>query len=151
VSTSRSVRLYLLLFGAQTAGAILLGGIALAGYQVARRDPAGYTPVANNVAWSLAAMLVMQAGYWTHRGLRLRLRLQPPAFRNVLIGHVVLFTGRITFVLATSIFGFVFITRHPELRLALAGYWVTLLGLFCWFCYTQELQRLGRILVGPES
>ena len=54
----------------------------------------------------------MQAGYW----IRHRLRLPLPQLRNALVGHIILFVARMAFVVAASIFGFVFIVRSPELQ-----------------------------------
>ena len=134
---------YMLLFAVETLGASMIAGIVLPVYRAALASPATWRPNAANLAWALAAMVLMQAGYWA----RHRLRPHPPAFHHALLGHVIQFAGRMTFVLATSIFGFVFITRRLEF--AALGYAVTMLGLFCWYCYTQELQRLGHALIGP--
>ena len=89
----------------------------------------------------------MQAGYW----IRLRLRPPLPRLRNALVGYIVLFVARMSFVLATSIFGFAFIVRRPELQVPGSRYAVLLIGLFALFCYTQELEQLGRAFIGPGS
>ena len=88
----------------------------------------------------------MQAGYW----IRHRLHVVPPRLRNALLGYILLFAGRMAFVLATSIFGFVFITGSPGLHIPLSRYVVIMIGLFALFCYTQELDRLGKALIGPD-
>ena len=146
MSASGGSRGYMLLFALECIGAAMIAGIVIPVYRAALARPGDYSPKAANIAWSIAAMVLMQAGFW----LRRRLRPQPPAFHNALLGHVILFIGRMTFVLATSIFGFIFITRRAELQIALPGYLVALVGLFCWFCFTQDLQRLGHNLIGPE-
>ena len=147
MSGSDGGRRYMMVFGLESIGAAMIACITLPVYRTAVADPSSYRPNPTNVAWSLAAMIVMQAGYWVRR----RLRPQPPAFRNAVLGHVIVFTGRMTFVLATSVFGFVFITRRDEFHLGMPGYVITLLALFCWFCYTQDLQRLGDALGSPEN
>lgn len=146
MSASGGSRLYMLLFAVQCVGAAMIAGIVIPVYREALARPGDYSPKAANIAWSVAAMVLMQAGFWARR----RLRPQPPAFRNVVLGHLILFSGRMSFVLATSIFAFIFITRRPELQFAVPGYLVALLALFCWFCFTQDLQRLGHIMIGPE-
>ena len=55
------------------------------------------------------------------------------------------------FVLAASVFGFVFIVRRPELQIRMPCYFVLIIGLFALFCYTQELEQLGRALIGADS
>jgi hypothetical protein len=88
----------------------------------------------------------MQAGYW------IRHRVRPPLLqlRNALVGYIVLFVARMSFVLATSIFGFVFIVRRPEFQIPASRYFIVIIALFALFCYTQELERLGRALIGPD-
>jgi hypothetical protein len=40
--------------------------------------------------------------------------------------------------------------RRPELRIPASRYFVLIIGLFALFCYTQELEQLGRALIGPN-
>jgi hypothetical protein len=98
------------------------------------------------LVWSLLAITLMQAGFW----IRHRLRPPLPQLRNALVGCIVLFIARMSFVLATSIFGFVFIVRRPELYVPTSRYFVLIIGLFALFCYIQELEQLGRTLIGPD-
>jgi hypothetical protein len=53
-------------------------------------------------------------------------------------------------VLATSVFGFVFIVRRPELYVPTSRYFVLVIGLFALFCYIQELEQLGRAFIRPD-
>jgi hypothetical protein len=62
-----------------------------------------------------------------------------------------LFLTRMSFVFATSVFGFLFITQKPGFHIPALRYVVTLLGLFALFCYVLELERLGRTLLGQEK
>jgi hypothetical protein len=89
----------------------------------------------------------MQAGFW----IRHRLRPPLPQLRNAFVGYIVLFIARMSFVLASSIFGFVFIVRRPELYVPTSRYFVLVIGLFALFCYIQELEQLGRALIGLDS
>jgi hypothetical protein len=94
----------------------------------------------------LSAVTLMQAGYW----IRHRLRPPLPHLRNAFVGHVILFVARMSFVLATSVFGFVFIVRRPELQIPASRYFLVIVALFALFCYTQELEQLGRALIGSD-
>jgi hypothetical protein len=78
-------------------------------------------------------------------------RLQPslPQLRSTFVGHIILFIARMSFVLATSVFGFVFIARRPEFQIPTSRYVVLVIGLLALFCYAQELEHLGRALIGP--
>lgn len=79
------------------------------------------------------------------------LRPPLPQVRNAFVAYVILFIARMSFVLATSIFGFVFITRKPEFQIPTFRYVATIAGLFALFCYTQELESLGKCLLGKEN
>jgi hypothetical protein len=98
------------------------------------------------LVWSLSAITLMQAAYW----IRHRLRPPLPHLRNAFFGYIALFVARMSFVLATSVFGFVFIVRKPELHVPTSRYDVLVIGLFALFCYTQELEQLGKALIGPD-
>jgi len=142
---SESVRLYLILFGIQTIGALIIIRIALPLYRALMADPAAHQVRVDRTIWALVAVTLMQAGFW----IRHRLQPQPPPFRNALIGYVLWFLGRMSFVLATAIFGFVFIVRRPELSLPISRYFLTLAGLFAYFCYALEVEGLARNLIAP--
>jgi uncharacterized RDD family membrane protein YckC len=93
--------------------------------------------------WGSAAVILMQAGFW------IRHRLQPPLprFQNALIGYLILFAGRVSLLVATAIFGFVFIIQRPDFHIPVSRYVLTLVGFFSYFCYTQELERLAKSLI----
>ncbi len=135
---------YLFLFAMQTIGAAILFWFAVPLVRQVLLDPGSHVAHRENLAWSLSAITLMQAGYW----IRHRLRPPLPQVRNALIGHIVLFVARMSFVLATSVFGFVFIVRRPEFQLPSSRYFVLVIALFAVFCYTQELDHLGRALIG---
>ena len=80
-------------------------------------------------------------------------RINPPLpqYINALIGNVILFLARMSFVFATSVFGFVFITQKSGFHIPAFQYIVTLGGLFSLYCYVQELERLGRTFAGREK
>ena len=137
---------YFFLFGMQTIGAAILFWYAVPLFRQVLLDPGGHVARPENLVWSLSAITLMQAGYW----IRHRLRPPLPQLRNALVGYILLFVARMSFVLATSIFGFVFIVRRPEFQIPTSRYFIVIIVLFALFCYTQELEPLGRALIGPE-
>ena len=137
---------YLLLFTMQTIGAAVLFWYGIPLFRQTLLDPGSHVPRPENLVWSLSAITLMQAAHW----IRHRLRPRLPQVRNAFVGHIVLFVARMSFVLATSVFGFVFIVRRPELFVPTSRYIVLIIGLFALFCYTQELEQLGRELIGPN-
>jgi hypothetical protein len=137
---------YFFLFAMQTIGAAILFWYGVPLFRQALLDPSGHVARPENLVWSLSAITLMQAGYWIRHRLCLPL---PQLFRNALVGYIVLFIARMSFVLATSIFGFVFIVRRPEFQIPASRYFALIIGLFALFCYTQELEQLGRALIGP--
>jgi hypothetical protein len=55
-----------------------------------------------------------------------------------------------SFVLPTSVFGFVFVAQKLEFEIPVFQYLVLLLGLFSLYCYVRELERLGQNLITSE-
>jgi hypothetical protein len=135
------------LFGVQTIGAFILfwNGVPL--YQEILANPAAHEAQPEHLIWALSSIALMQAGYWISH----RINPPPPDHTNALIGNVILFTARMSFVFATSVFGFVFITEKPGFHIPVFRYVVTLVALFSLYCYVQELERLGKALVGREK
>jgi hypothetical protein len=105
---------YFCLFAMQTIGAAILFWYAVPLFRQVLLDPGGHVARPENLVWSLSAITLMQAGYWIRHRLRLPL---PQLLRNALVGYVVLFVARMSFVLATAVFGFVFIVRRPEFQI----------------------------------
>ena len=134
----------LVLFTVQTIGAAILFWFTIPLFRQAILDPGSHVPRPENLVWSLSAITLMQAAFWIQH----RLRPPLPQLRNAVVGYIVLFVARMSFVLATSVFGFVFIVRRPELFVPTSRYFVLIIGLFALFCYTQELEHLGRAWIG---
>jgi hypothetical protein len=132
------------LLGLQTVGAAILYWNVLPLYRQAIAAPASFVIELEMSIWPLVAIGLIQAGYWISR----RIRPPLPQFKNALLGQVVLFLARMGFVLPTSIFGFVFIMKKLSLEIPAFRYGVILVGLFSLYCYVQELERLGRALLG---
>ena len=101
---------YLFLFAMQTIGAAILFWFTVPLFRQALLDPGSHVPRPENLVWSWLAITLMQAGFW----IRHQLRPPLPQLRNAFVGYIVLFIARMSFVLATSIFGFVFIVQDPN-------------------------------------
>ena len=139
--------IYPLLLTMETIGAVIFCWKGLPLFRLLIADPASYETRERIWIWALTAIVLIQIGYW----LRYRIRPALPRFHNVLLGHIVLFVSRLSFVVATSIFSFVFIAKRLEAQMDASRYILTLVGLFSLFCYMLELQRLGNALIGPEQ
>ena len=135
---------YFALFGMQTIGAVVLFWTGLRLYRQVLADPASHEPQLWAIVGSLSSIALMQIAYW----VSYRVRPPLPQFQNALLGHAILFLARMSFVLPTSIFGFVFVAQRPEFEIPVFRCFVILLGLFSLFCYVRELERLGRVFTG---
>lgn len=100
--------------------------------------------------WAVAGMLVVQIAYWI--GVRSRLPLPP--MRNIVLGHLVSFAARMTFVVMTASFTMIFMNKYealmemdyPPLRALLV------FGIFfSVFCWMLELERLAKALQGSNT
>lgn len=93
--------------------------------------------------WALAATAMIQVGYWVrYYGKTPILHLD-----NAFVGHVVLFISRLSFLFATSAFGYIFITGNVDLEISWMRYLVFALGLFSLFCFVRELEKLGNAML----
>jgi hypothetical protein len=129
-----------LLFIAESVGALI---ILWHGIPIYRRLLMGVTDQragASVILWVSIAVAVIQVGYW--------IRLQcfpPPRFnRRLILGHAIQFLGRLSFVFIGGMFGVVFFTRFQQLEFSVWKVSPLLAVLFSMFCYTQELERLGK-------
>ena len=138
---------YPILFGLQTLGAAIFLWNAVPHYRHVLADPAGHEARPETLVWSLSAVALIQLGYWINYFVRPPL----PRLRNALLGHIVQFLGRMGFVLATSVFGFVFITQKPGFHMPPFRYVVTIVVLFAVFCYQRELDALGKALSSKNT
>jgi len=139
--------LYPLLLFIETIGTVILCWKGVPLYRKVVNDPTSYETRERIWIWVLAAIVLVQTGYW----LRYRIRPAPPRLHNALLGHIVLFVSRVSFVVATSVFSFVFIVNKLAAQMDAARYVLTVAALFSLFCYMLELQRFGSALIGPEE
>ena len=138
----RGLRLYWALLSAQLVGAAILLVNLIPLYRLMALDFPNYRPD-QRPWWAIAGMLLIQTAYW------LRVRLDPPLPQtgSVVLGHIVAFVAKISFVAATAAFTVMFLNRSVALR---AMHYSPLRALvvlaifFSLFCWTLELERLAK-------
>jgi hypothetical protein len=135
-------RRYLWLFGIQTTGVAILLANGVPLFREMTADPSSHVARPEVLVWELTSIVLMQFGYWRSY------RLPPPRPKksHSVLGHIVQFLCRMTFVFGTSVFGFAFITKHSGFTVPGFRSIVTMVALFAFFCYTKEAERLGKIL-----
>ena len=86
------------------------------------------------------AVILIQSAFW------IRLRCLPPLQlkRQLVLGHVIQFLGRLSFVFIGGRFGVVFFVRFEALEFSVWKVLFLLALLFSLFCYTLDLDRLGK-------
>lgn len=89
--------------------------------------------------------LIQQACYWARRRIG---PIQWP-LRSVVLSHLFRFLGRISFFFGGALFSSIFYRHIPELEMLppsgqIAGKMILVLAvLFCLFCFSLELERVG--------
>ena len=133
---------YLMFVAVQAVGfsIVMANGVPI--YRQMTSDFSKHQPQPGILWWAVAAVVLIQAAYW------LRVRLQPvlPRGGNTVLSHLILFIGRLSFILASSTFTVMFIVRFEELSLPPHRVLMVLALLFSLFCFTLELEQLGRAL-----
>ena len=152
VSKSQNAFVYLMFLIAQSAAAFfLLSTVFPIFYNLVtnlgkQQDIGLSTEIA-----SIGAALVLQCCYW----MRLRWVDVKAPFHNILVAHFLLFAGRLSFLFGGAFFSAIFFRHLPELAsfppfqqalIKVLGVGAILFGLFC---YSLELERLGRAMEGP--
>ena len=117
---------FVVFFGTQTIGTVVLFWNAVPLYQQILADPASHEAGTEHLTWALSSIALMQLGYW----VSYRMRLPLPQFTYALLGHATLFLARMSFVFATSVFGFLFITQKPGFHIPASRYVIIIFGLF---------------------
>ena len=135
---------YWLLVALEAAGAavILWHGLPLyrsllsvAGFQQAD---------AGVVIWAVVAAVLIQASYWTST---FKVFPSLSVRRHVFAGHALLFLARLIFVFVSSLFAVVVFSRPVDLDFVAWRAATLVAVLFSMFCFTLELERLGRRLL----
>ena len=139
---NKTLGLYVLLVSAQTLGEIAILSAAIPVY---RRLVNGevYGPGGPPIEVAVPLLVgvgIIQAAYWTRR-IRLP---ELPLGKHIVLGHLVLFLGRLNFLLVSGLFALAFIVRYDVVHFSPTNLALFFAVLFSVFCYTLELERLGR-------
>jgi hypothetical protein len=142
-------RTYVLLFAMQTLAILIVilnvipiydALISSVGVQL-RRLP-------ESPLFLMASVVLFHCAYW-FRLLRVPLVIN---YRSLILSHLVLFVGRLSFIFGTTFFA-VIVFRHlpamvsiPEPGILAARIVWTLFILFSLYCYATELERIGAAL-----
>lgn len=139
---------YLFLLAAQIVGVILLVWQGLPAFRQVLLNP-GEQP--SNQAYPELAMLAvsvgMQVSYW-YRLLNIPIPFQRS---NIILSHLFLFLGRLSFIFGSALFSVVVFRHLPELSrdtdaLVMARRGMIFVGsLFALFCSSLEVERLGQM------
>jgi hypothetical protein len=150
VNVRRGARtIYLALLAVQIIGAIFLIATVLPDFRQLALYPGEQLPYLRGDDFAvIAALVIMQAAYWV------RLQRVPIPYQgsSVILSHIFLFLGRLSFIFGGALFAVVFFRHLPELgpsadALLMARRGLLLAGmLFALFCFTLELERLGAAL-----
>jgi hypothetical protein len=95
------------------------------------------------LVFAALGVIIIQVCYWLDQHWFATLRLG----HNPLLGHLILFLSRLNFIFDAAVFSAVYLVRFNELEISLWGFALLSTVLFSIFCYTLELERLGRALV----
>ena len=151
---SRGAATYVLLLVMQIAGALVLVWKELPEFNQLLSHPGQQIPfVPYDDLTTAGILLVMQFAYWY------RLRCVPIPFHgsNLILSHLFLFLGRLSFIFGGALFSVVFFRHLPEIHQG-ADTWLMFrrglqltASLFALFCVTLELERLGRALGSSQQ
>jgi hypothetical protein len=148
-SGSRGVAAYLFLLAVQIAGALIFVWKELPAFNQLLQNPGQQLPfLPYDDLTTAGILLVMQIAYWV------RLQRVPIPFHrsNLILSHLFLFLGRLSFIFGGALFSVVFFRHLPALDseadvvlMAIRGLLLTG-ALFALFCLTLEVERLGHAI-----
>ena len=145
---------YLSVLAIQISGAIVFVWQLLPEFRQIAVNPGAQLPrdsFSDPVAVSI--LLVMQISFWC-RLLYIRIPFRRP---NVILNHVFLFLGRLSFIFGSALFSIVVFRHLPELGpetdiFLAARRGIILVGcLFALFCTSLEVERLGQAFEGNRN
>jgi hypothetical protein len=146
--------LYLFLLAIQIIGAVTFVCQQLPEFRLIAASPGRQLPrdyVADVIAVSV--FVVMQVAFWY------RLRHVPIPFRrpNLILSHVLLFLGRLSFIFGSALFS-VAVFRHlpapgheSDMVLVTWRGAILIASLFALFCASLEVERLGHAFEGNRQ
>src|SRR6266436_511227 len=145
--------MYLFLLAVQISGAIIFVWQELPEFRQIAVNPGEQLPYDKfSDLTTVGILFVMQLAFWY------RLRHIPIPFRrpNMVLNHVFLFLGRLSFIFGSALFSIVVFRHLPELDrdvdiLLAVRRGLLLVGcLFALFCTSLEVERLGQAFEGDK-
>jgi hypothetical protein len=140
---------YLLLFAVQMFGAGFVIWATLPAFKQLALNPGEQLVNAPYDSFAVVAVLfMMQCAYW-YRYTRVAIPFRRP---QLILSHVFLFLGRLSFIFGSALFSIVLFRHLPELRsdvdifLSVRRGVLLIFSLFALFCFTLELERLSAAL-----
>ena len=153
-SSSPNASIYLVLFAIQVFGAIAFVWQELPEFrQVAINPGEQLAPDTFADLVTLGILLVMQISFW-YRQLHVPIPFHRP---NILLNHVFLFLGRLSFIFGSALFAVVVFRHLPELDrdinvpLSVIRGMILVGCLFALFCASLEVERLGQAFDGNRK
>jgi hypothetical protein len=131
---------YWALFGIETGGVLYVFREGSALYRALLSGPGHDYPGKHLLLPGLCIVLMMQLSYWIKTRRRPRFRFAA----NALASHLLLFLSRLNFILGAGLFSVTFLVRSQDTKTYFAGAVLLVAALFAMFCYSLELDRLGR-------
>ena len=120
---------------------LLIKGIpALRGYLTRQGYEAG--PPLQLALWLWGGVFLIQVGYWVNHYLA----AQVQTGRNVVLGNVLLFVGRLNFIVVSSAVSATFLVKYEQVNFSFQKLIFMFVVMFSVFCFSMEIERLGRQL-----
>jgi hypothetical protein len=106
----------------------------------------------NTLVAIIGCAVILQCCYWARF---LWVRVHTP-FHNIVVAHLLMFLSRASFFFGGALFSVIFFRHIPEMAAfppiaEMLARTIALFGcLFALFCYSLELERLGRAMEEPH-
>jgi hypothetical protein len=137
------IALYWILFLGQTIGDVTILSHLIPIFRRLVTSGLDEKPSTKILVLATLGVIIMQVCYWLDQYWFATLRLG----YNPVLGHLILFLSRLNFIFAGAVFSAVYLVRFNELDISFWGLLILSIVLFSIFCYTLELERIGRALV----
>lgn len=142
---------YLTCLALQTAAAFALLAAVRRAFRIVIDNPGVLHPLPPvELALLVAAICAFQAAYWYRLA-----RIKIPNWRSIVLGHLLGFVSRLSFIFGAALFSLFFLRHAPELNSSegaltlIPRIAILLATLFCLYCFALELERLGNQLQSP--
>jgi hypothetical protein len=147
-------KLYLLLLAVQISGALVFVWQQLPEFKQVAVNPGEQLPNDSFPDMTAVGLLcAMQIAFW-YRQLYIPIPFRRP---NMILNHLFLFLGRLSFIFGSALFSIVVFRHLPELGrdtdiVLAARRGILLVGcLFALFCTSLEVERLGQAFEGNRN